>query len=139
MWDTMWKFQDFSATQILREINFGYLKPQRTAILTIPAAVNFEFLGILAFSTVKFPKSQNSKLPKLVKWQLLTYWNQPRLISRKIRGAGKLLNLSTVPKVMSTTVLVQKAFPKVYSVIQTIYELPKPNAFSTITHHMHYK
>jgi len=32
---TMWKFQDFSATQILREINFGCFEAQKTAILTI--------------------------------------------------------------------------------------------------------
>ena len=32
---TMWKFQDFSATQILREINFGHLEAPKTAILTL--------------------------------------------------------------------------------------------------------
>ena len=42
---TMWKFQDFSATQILREINFGYFEGPKTAFSTIWAAVNFEFLG----------------------------------------------------------------------------------------------
>ena len=48
----MWKFQDFSGTQILREINFGHFElqnfkiwsPQKTAILITWAAVNFEFL-----------------------------------------------------------------------------------------------
>ena len=33
--NTMWKFQDISATQNLREINFGHFKAQKTAILTI--------------------------------------------------------------------------------------------------------
>ena len=32
---TVWKFQKFSATQILREINFGCDKDPKTAILTI--------------------------------------------------------------------------------------------------------
>ena len=41
---TVWKFQEFSATQILREINFGYLKPQKTTILTILAALNLDIL-----------------------------------------------------------------------------------------------
>jgi len=31
----MWKLQDFSATQILREINFGHVEDPKTAILTI--------------------------------------------------------------------------------------------------------
>ena len=33
--NTMWKFQDFSATQILREINFGHFEAPKTAILTV--------------------------------------------------------------------------------------------------------
>ena len=31
---TMLKFQDFSATQILRKINFGHFEATKTAILT---------------------------------------------------------------------------------------------------------
>ena len=30
----MWKFRDFSATQTLREITFGYFEAPKTAILT---------------------------------------------------------------------------------------------------------
>ena len=44
---TMWKFQDFSATQILREINFCHFEAPEIAILTIWAALNFEFLETL--------------------------------------------------------------------------------------------
>ena len=40
----MWKFQDLSATQILREINFGHFEAPKTAILTILEALNFEYL-----------------------------------------------------------------------------------------------
>ena len=42
----MWKFQDFSATQILREINFGHFEALRIAIITILATLNFKFLDI---------------------------------------------------------------------------------------------
>ena len=41
-----WKFQDFPATQILREINLAHFAAQKTAILIILAALNIEFLGI---------------------------------------------------------------------------------------------
>ena len=46
---TIWKFQVFSATQILLEINFGHFEAPKTAILTICAALNFK---ILTFSSV---------------------------------------------------------------------------------------
>ena len=53
----MWKFQDFSATPILREINFGHLEAPKTAILTIWAALNYEFLGTFdIFKGEIFPK-----------------------------------------------------------------------------------
>ena len=45
-------FRDFSATQILREINFGHFEAPKTAILTIWVALNFEFLG--NFDIIKF-------------------------------------------------------------------------------------
>ena len=47
---TMRKLQDFSGTRILREINFGHFEAPKTAILTIWAAVNFEFLGTIDIS-----------------------------------------------------------------------------------------
>ena len=37
----IWKFQDYSNTQILREINFGHFEAPKTAILT---KLNLEFL-----------------------------------------------------------------------------------------------
>ena len=39
------KVKNFSATQILREINFGHFEAPKTVILTTRAALNFEFLG----------------------------------------------------------------------------------------------
>ena len=45
----------FSATQILREINSGHLGDPKTAILTISAALNFEFLGIFDIFKYEIP------------------------------------------------------------------------------------
>ena len=39
---TVWKFQDFSVTQILREINFGDFRSAKYAILTHLEALNFD-------------------------------------------------------------------------------------------------
>ena len=47
-------------------------------------------------TTCAAPKNQNSKPSKLLKRQFLTFWNQSKLISHKIRVAGKLLNFQTV-------------------------------------------
>ena len=55
---TMWKFSNFSATQILREINFGHIIAPKTAILTTLVAL---ILNLCQF----FP-------------------SEPKLISRKI-------------------------------------------------------
>ena len=50
----MCKFQDISTTQNLREINFGHFEAPKIAILTIWAAVNFEFVGIFDILNMKF-------------------------------------------------------------------------------------
>ena len=60
----MGKFQDFSATQILREINFDYFGAPKTAVLTIVAVVNFEFLEFIDTFYREIPKTQNSSSPK---------------------------------------------------------------------------
>ena len=43
----MWKFHDFSITQILREINFGVFA--KSAILTYLEVQNFAFYEIMHF------------------------------------------------------------------------------------------
>ena len=43
---TVWKFHDFSITQILREINFGDCTSYKSAILK---ALNFNFCEFLHF------------------------------------------------------------------------------------------
>ena len=68
----MWKFQDLSATQILREIKFGHFEAPKTAIFTILAALNFEFLELLTFSHVKFfQKIKASNMVKTAIFDLL--------------------------------------------------------------------
>ena len=41
----MWKFHDFSVTQILREINFEESRSFKTAFITISGAMNFGEFG----------------------------------------------------------------------------------------------
>ena len=70
----MWKFQDFSAIQILCEIKFRHFKPPKTAILTNFAALSFEFLGTFyIFKYEIFPKSKfkASKTDKTADFDLL--------------------------------------------------------------------
>ena len=79
----MWKFQDFSVTQILREINFWDSKNAKLAILTHLEALNFDFQEFLHFLKAKICKmnklqSQNNKTAVL---ELL---HSSNLISRKI-------------------------------------------------------
>ena len=54
------------------------------------------FWNIWNFQLSNFSTNQSSKPLKLLKRQFLTFWNQPKLISRKIRVAGKLLNFHNV-------------------------------------------
>ena len=89
--------------------NFGIFMPLRffkwnqfwskTAILIIWAALDFKiFWKFWQLQVWNFSKSQNSKPPKLLEWQFLTFWNQPKLISHKIRVAGRLLNFHSSQK-----------------------------------------
>ena len=51
---TVWKFHDFSITQILREINFGDSRSAKSAILTHLEALNFDFYEFLHFLKAEF-------------------------------------------------------------------------------------
>ena len=59
---TVWKFHDFSITQILREINFEDSRSAKTAILTHLEALNFAI-----FEGRNLQKQQNSKPLKVKK------------------------------------------------------------------------
>ena len=47
--DTVWKFQDFSVSQILREIKLGDSRTAKSAILTHSEGLNFDFYEFLHF------------------------------------------------------------------------------------------
>ena len=64
MGDTVWNFQNFSAPQILHEINDGHFEAPKSAILTILATLNFEFL---TFSNVNFSYKLKIKASTIVK------------------------------------------------------------------------
>ena len=51
--NTVWKFHDFSITQILREINFGDSASVKSAILTHLEVLNFAFYEIMHLLKVK--------------------------------------------------------------------------------------
>ena len=70
------------------------LKPQKLPFWPIEQLWILNFRIFLTFPSVKFPKNWNSKTPKLLKWQFFTLWNQPNLISRKIRVAGIFLQFA---------------------------------------------
>ena len=55
----MWKLQDYSVIQILREINFGDSRSSKTAIFAILGAPNF--VNLVNFSLQKVQKSIESK------------------------------------------------------------------------------
>jgi len=64
-------------------------RSSKPAILTIQDALNLIFWYFHIW---------DSKLLRLVKWQFLTFWNQPKLISHKIRVAEKCISFHTVLK-----------------------------------------
>ena len=80
----MWKFQDFSITQILREINFGDSRRAKSANLTNLEVLNFAFYEIWHFLKAKIHqinKIQSSKIAKNGSFRIL---HSAKLISRKI-------------------------------------------------------
>ena len=60
----MWKFHDFSITQILREINFGDFKSAKSAILTHLEALKFDFNEFLHFLKAEFYQINKIQSPK---------------------------------------------------------------------------
>ena len=99
---TVWKFQDFCITQILREINCGDFWSTKWAILTYLETLNFYFLWIFAlFECWNWPKEQNSQVPKMAKMAVFALLEPPKLISRKISVIEKSWNFHTVSKFFS--------------------------------------
>ena len=60
VWKTLWILQNFSVTQVLREINFGDFRSAKFAILTHLQALNFDFMIFLHFL-----KAENYQINKI--------------------------------------------------------------------------
>ena len=70
----MWKFQDLSITQILREINFGESRSSQTAIFATLETLNLANLVNFTLQKVQQShKNQNSEAPNVLKWQILHF------------------------------------------------------------------
>ena len=90
--DTVWKFYDYSVTQILREINFGESRRLKTAIFATFSGSEFSYLIGFSLKSLQKPskgaqmhKNQNSnfKVSKHVKMTDFALLESPKLISRK--------------------------------------------------------
>ena len=62
---TVWKFHDFSITQILREINFGESRSAKSATLTQLKALNFDFYAFLPLLRLKLTKITKFRMAKM--------------------------------------------------------------------------
>ena len=74
----------------------GILKPQKLPFWPFEQLWILHFGNFWHFQGWNFSKNQNSKPSKLFKGLFLTFRNQPKLILRKIRVSGKLLNFPIV-------------------------------------------
>ena len=80
----MWKFYDFSVTQILREINFGEFRGSKSAIFAIFGALNFVYWVNSSLQKVqKFIEIKIQSLSMCENGNFETL-DLPNLISRKI-------------------------------------------------------
>ena len=64
---TMWKFDYFSITQILREINLGDCRSAKSAVQTHSEDLNFGIYEFLHFLRLKLTKSTKFRTPKMAK------------------------------------------------------------------------
>ena len=82
----MWKFHDFTITQILCEINFGDSRSAKSAILTHLEALNFDFYGFLHFLKAEIHTFNKLRRPNIEfqKQAGLGLLDSAKLTSRKI-------------------------------------------------------
>ena len=77
---TVWKFQDYSVVQILREINFGESRSSKTAVYAILGAMNFYDLVKICKPPApsKSAKIQNSEPLNVSKIQMADFTLLPK-------------------------------------------------------------
>ena len=80
----MWKFHDFSITQILREIKFGDSRSAKSGIFTHLEALNFDFRNFLHFLKAVIYQIDKIQSPKMAKTAVLGLLDFPKLISHKL-------------------------------------------------------
>ena len=85
----VWKFHNFSITQILREINIWDSRSAKYTILTHLEALNVYFHDFLQFMMAQFTKLAKLKPLKLQNGSFGASKFSPKFISCKIRVAEK--------------------------------------------------
>ena len=65
----MWKFQEFSITHILAEINFGKSSSKIANFCNFRSCVFYQFGTFQPSKSAKMPKNQDSDTGKVLKWQ----------------------------------------------------------------------
>ena len=86
---TVWKFEDFSATRIFREIKFKNFRGQKLPFSTHLEALNSDFYEFLHSMKAAIYQNQKFKAPKNAKKAFFVLSDPPKLVSRKIRVAEK--------------------------------------------------
>ena len=80
----MWKFQYFSLTQILREINFEDSRNAKIAVFALLVSVDFVHLVKIRKIGAKIHEKSKFRASKCVKIADFALQESPKLISRKI-------------------------------------------------------
>ena len=81
---TVWKFHDFSITQILREIKFEDSRSAKSTIFTHLEALNFDFMHFCTLRSMKLTKNSKFRVSKIEEMAFLELLDSTKLISRKI-------------------------------------------------------
>ena len=79
----MWKFNSFSITEILREINFGDPIIAKSAKIHLDV-MNFDFYDFLHFLKAEIYQKTKFTAPKMAKTAVFGLLEFTKLISRKI-------------------------------------------------------
>ena len=81
----MWKFQKFSVTNILREINFGWFQKVKNCHFNDFEGFEFSFFfGISLLKMSEISKKSKFRASQMVKMAIIGALKWPKLISRKI-------------------------------------------------------
>ena len=80
----MWKFHNFSTSQILREIIFWDSSNSKSAILTHSEALNSDFYEFVQFLEAEIYQVNKNRSPKIAKKAILRLLDSTKLVSRKI-------------------------------------------------------